>query len=326
GFALPTSNLVIFLFFNINGLSPFRDISIKPACQECQVSLHSETSVSSLSVRVPGLSPFRDISIKPICQSARSLSIQRHQYQAYLSRVPGLSPFRDISIKPICQECQVSLHSETSVSSLPVKSARSLSIQRHQYQACLSRVPGLSPFRDISIKPACQECQVSLHSETSVSSLPVKSARSLSIQRHQYQACLSRVPGLSPFRDISIKPSARSLSIQRHQYQAYLSECQVSLHSETSVSSLSVRVPGLSPFRDISIKPACQECQVSLHSETSVSSLPVKSARSLSIQRHQYQACLSRVPGLSPFRDISIKPIVTGRYNRQPSGQLHFVV
>uniref|UniRef100_A0A8K9WMU2 Uncharacterized protein n=1 Tax=Oncorhynchus mykiss TaxID=8022 RepID=A0A8K9WMU2_ONCMY len=253
---------------------------------ECQVSLHSETSVSSLSVRVPGLSPFRDISIKPICQSARSLSIQRHQYQACLSRVPGLSPFRDISIKPICQsarslsiqrhqyqaylsECQVSLHSETSVSSLSVKSARSLSIQRHQYQAYLSRVPGLSPFRDISIKPACQECQVSLHSETSVSSLPVKSARSLSIQRHQYQACLSRVPGLSPFRDISIKP-------------------------------------------------ACQECQVSLHSETSVSSLPVKSARSLSIQRHQYQACLSRVPGLSPFRDISIKPALSSLSVRVP--------
>uniref|UniRef100_A0A8C7IUZ0 Uncharacterized protein n=1 Tax=Oncorhynchus kisutch TaxID=8019 RepID=A0A8C7IUZ0_ONCKI len=94
------------------------------------------------------------------------------------------------------------------------------------------RVPGLSPFRDITL------------------------------------------PGLSPFRDISIKPvcqSARSLSIQRHQYQACLSECQVSLHSQTSVSSLSVRVPGLSPFTDISIKPVCQ------------------SARSLSIQRHQYQ-------------------------------------
>uniref|UniRef100_A0A8K9XDI2 Uncharacterized protein n=1 Tax=Oncorhynchus mykiss TaxID=8022 RepID=A0A8K9XDI2_ONCMY len=196
------------------------------AClSECQVSLHSETSVSSLSVRVPGLSPFRDISIKPVCQSVRSLSIQRHQYQACLS------------------ECQVSLHSETSVSSLSV------------------RVLGLCPFRDISIKPVCQ------------------SARSLSIQRHKYQACL--VSGLCPFRDLSIKPvcqSARSLSIQRHQYQACLSECQVSVHSETSVSSLSVRVPGLCPFRDISIKPV-------------LSSLSV------------------RVPGLSPFRDICIKPV-----------------
>uniref|UniRef100_A0A8C7IQX8 Uncharacterized protein n=1 Tax=Oncorhynchus kisutch TaxID=8019 RepID=A0A8C7IQX8_ONCKI len=135
----------------------------------------------------------------------------------------------------------------------------------HQYQACLSEC-------QVSLHSETS-CQVSLHSQTSVSSLSVRVPglspfRDISIKHH-----LSvRVPGLSPFRDISIKPvcqSARSLSIQRHQYQACLSECQVSVHSETSVSSLSVRVPGLSPFRDISIKPVCQ------------------SARSLSIQRHQ---------------------------------------
>uniref|UniRef100_A0A4W5JX87 Uncharacterized protein n=1 Tax=Hucho hucho TaxID=62062 RepID=A0A4W5JX87_9TELE len=94
-----------------------------------------------------------------------------------------------------------------------------------------------------------------------------------------------------------VTSSCKSLSIQRHQYHACLSECQVSLHSETSVSRLSVRVPGLSPFRNISIKPICQSglrhiiLQVSLHSETLVSRLSV------------------RVPGLSPFRDISITPV-----------------
>ena len=80
----------------------------------------------------------------------------------------------------------------------------SLSIQRHQYLSV--RVPGLSPFRDISI--CLSECQVSVHSETSVS--VCQSARSLSIQRHQYQACLSvRTPSHLTSLDVNYLATER---------------------------------------------------------------------------------------------------------------------